>query len=158
MNFALSFKMVFLCLIPLAAISVSAESLRVGDLFPEIQSTDQHENAYSLPETTQWVVVTFTMGDGKKANRFFEEKGKEFLPSNNAVYLANVLGMPSVARVFAMPKMQKYPHRIMLADQKGLLDPFPQEKNRATVFKLDDKRRIVSINFWDPGSDESPIE
>ncbi len=137
--------------------NLHAMSLEVGSPFPEIQSVDQHDNAFSLPENTKWVVVTFTMGDGKKANRYFEKMGKAFLPDNHAVYLANIYGMPSVARVFAMPKMRKYPHRIMLADEKGLLDPFPQKKNNATVFELDNNNQIIAISFWDPDSGGNPF-
>lgn len=137
--------------------ALDASQLKSGDKFPQIQSTDQHEEQYSIPEGTQFVAVTFTMSAGKKANQYFSSKGKSFLPDNKAVYLANIHGMPSVARVFAMPKMRKYPHRIMLADEKDLLEPFPQKKGFATVFQLDDSNRIVSITFWDPESKENPF-
>lgn len=140
-----------------AACLSSASPLSQGDTFPEFEAEDQHGKAYPMPQDTKYVAVTFAMGSGKKANAFFSEQGAEYLPGKKAVFLSNIYGMPSVARYFAIPKMQKYPHRIMLADQKGLLDDFPQEKGKVTVFTLDANRAIVSVKFWDPANEEAPF-
>lgn len=56
-----------------------------------------------------------------------------------------------------MPKMRKYPHRIMLADAEGLLDRYPQEDDSVTVFKLDQTGKIKAISFWNPKSDAKPF-
>jgi len=137
--------------------ATAAEVLGQGDVFPITESVDQHDNKCVVSKDTRYVAVSFTMSDGKKANRYFEEKGKDFLPGNKAVFIANIHGMPGVARVFAMPKMRKYPHTIMLADEEGLLDPLPQQKDRITVFELDGENRILSISFWDPSADKDPF-
>ena len=50
----------------------------------------------------------------------------DLFPVHFLGFIANVYGMPAIGRFFAMPKMKKYPHRIMLADAEGLLDEFPQ--------------------------------
>ncbi len=148
-----------LLLIALFAIagSLCAETLKPGSAFPSFDANDQHEKAYPMPEDTHYIAVTFAMSPGKKANKFFSEKGADYLPANNAVFLSNINGMPGVARIFAIPKMQKYPHRIMLADQEGLLDDFPQEKNMVTIFTLDENGIIESISFWDPQSETEPF-
>lgn len=129
----------------------------MGDSFPDFEALDQHEKAYPMDEYTKFVAVTFAMGSGKKANKFFSEKGAEYLPKKNAIFLSNIYGMPGVARMFALPKMQRYPHRIMLADEKGLLDNFPEEKGQVTIFELDPSKKIVSIRFWDPDSGNEPF-
>lgn len=140
----------------LASFSFAAP-LEKGDAFPKFDAQDQHEKAYPLPKDTKYVAVTFAMGSGKKANKYFSEKGKSFLPEHKAVFLSNIYGMPGVARLFAIPKMQKYPQRVMLADQEGLLDDFPQEKGKVTVFKLDESGKIVSYKFWDPADGSDPF-
>ena len=146
------------CLVLLSLpFAAKAEMLKAGDAFPKFEANDQHEKPYPMPEDTKYVAVTFAMGSGKKANSYFSEKGAAFLTENKAVFLSNIYGMPAVGRMFAIPKMQKYPHRIMLADEKGLLDDFPEEKGKVTVFKLDGAGKILSIGFWDPSDGESPF-
>lgn len=158
MNIQTPFKRIVLVTLAFALSSfVRAEMLEPGDAFPAIKAEDQHEKAFPMPTNTKHIAVTFAMGSGKKANKFFSDKGAEYLPNNNAVFLSNIFGMPGIARVFALPKMQKYPHRIMLADEKGLLDNFPEEKGMVTVFTLDDQGKIKSIKFWNPATGKAPF-
>lgn len=129
----------------------SAAPLKTGQTFPELKDMkDQHEQAYSMPAGVKHVAVAFTMSVGKSANQALAEKGADYLPESNAVFVANVYGMPAIGRIFAMPKMRKYPHRIMLADAEGLLDDFPQKEDKVTVFDLNASGEIVAIRFWDP--------
>jgi hypothetical protein len=94
---------------------------------------------------------------GKAANRYFSEQGAAYLPAEEAVFIANIYGMPGIGRLFAMPKMRKYPHRIMIADEEGLLDFLPQENGVVTVFELNEIGGIESIIYWDPSSDVTPF-
>jgi len=61
--------------------------------------------------------------------------------------------MPTIGRYFALPRMRKYPHRIVLADTEHLLDPFPRKKDRVTVIRLNDEALVRSISFWNPEED-----
>jgi hypothetical protein len=144
-------------LMALSGAVLTAADLQVGTVFPALQGEDQHEQEMTIGTGTAHVVVTFTMGMGKKANKYFAEHGEGFLETHSAVLINDIFGMPAVGRVFALPKMRKYPHRIFLADADGLLDPFPQEEDRATVFDLDAEMRIVAIRFWDPEDGTSPF-
>ncbi len=131
--------------------------LAAGDTFPVITAQDQHEKPIAIEKGVRHVMVTFSMGVGKKANKYFAGKGAGFLPQNNAILVNDIHPMPGVGRVFALPKMRKYPHRILLADEEGLLDPFPQKDDMVTVFDLDADMRITAIRFWDPESGEEPL-
>ncbi len=132
--------------------------LEPGTAFPDlIDMQDQHGVAYMLPDEVEHIAVAFTMGVGKSANKYFAEKGGDFLPENNAVFIANIYGMPAIGRFFAMPKMQKYPHRIMIADEEGLLEDFPKKDSCVTIFDIDSDGEIVAIRYWDPESEELPF-
>ncbi len=136
-----------------AVVGLHAGDLKVGQPFPALADMqDQHEKAYPWPNDVRHVLVAYTMSVGKSANGYFakQEKPESFLPEHQALFIANVYGMPMVGRVFAMPKMRKYPHRIMLADVEGLLDKFPQQDKRVTVFDLDATGTVMAIRFWDP--------
>ena len=138
-----------------AALSAAAAETglyQVGDTFTFFSTEDQHEKEVTLtagPET-QHLIVSFAMGTGKSANRYFESKGATFLPSHQAVFLANIYGMPGIGRMFALPKMKKYPHRILLGDDEHLLDRFPQKPDHLTVLDLDSNGTITGIRFLDP--------
>lgn len=138
--------------VALTVTAAAADLYEVGDAFTFFTVEDQHEQKVTLTAgpATQHVIVSFAMGTGKSANRYFEEKGANFLPEQQAVFLANIYGMPGIGRVFAMPKMKKYPHRILIGDDEHLLDRFPQQPDSLTVIDLDSAGIITAIRFLNP--------
>lgn len=124
--------------------------LEVGSTIPTFITTDQHGTSFTWQPGPKYLLISFDMSTGKKANQSLSELGADFLPEQNALYMANIYGMPKIGRFFAFRKMKKYPHRILYADQQGLLDPFPQTKDQVTLFTLDSKGAITEISYWDP--------
>jgi len=147
-----------LALYPAALVAADAEKapeiLKVGSTFPKFEAKDQHDKPYAFQKGTRFVLISFDMSTGKKANKKLEEKGAEFLGQKKAVFISNIHGMPGIGRVFALPKMRRYPHRIILADAEHLLDPFPTEKDRVTLLTLDPEAKITQIAYWDPEKQE----
>ena len=90
------------------------------------------------------------MGSGKAANAFFEAQPADFLARHETIFLSNIHGMPGIARAFAMPKMRKYPHRILIADGKDFLARYPTQEDQLTVLSLDAAGVITDISFVDP--------
>lgn len=72
------------------------------------------------------------MDTGQAANGFLEEQGAGCLAKNQTLLIANIHGMPGIARTFALPKMRKYPHRVILADAEHFLDRYPNKDNHLT--------------------------
>ncbi len=145
----------FCLLLSLAAFGLTstasaAESYKVGDAFDAFTTQDQHEKPYTFSPGSRLVLVSFTMSTGKDVNRFLEKQPAAFLDEHQALFLSNIYGMPSVGRFFALPKMKKYPHRILLADAEHFLDRYPRQDDKITVFRLDPDARITAIEFVDP--------
>lgn len=139
-------------------LSLTAAAPKVGDTMPALSGEDQHEQPLSIDSSTRYVLVSYDMGPGKQANAYLDEKGADYLPSNNAVYVANIHGMPSIiANTFALPKMRKYAHRILVMNEDGLFDDWPQEKGKVSVFALDAEGKVTSISQWSPKSGEAPF-
>lgn len=135
----------------LLSASVSAtELLSAGDQFPGLQAQDQHGNAYQFEAGTRTLLVAFDMAAGKSASKYLAKQDPDFLNDNGIIYVANIYGMPGIGRFFALPKMRKYPYRIVLADGEHLLDPFPRKQDHVTVVHLDQSAEIQSIDFWNP--------
>jgi hypothetical protein len=135
----------------------AADTMKAGDTVPAISARDQHEKEFTLGDDVERLLVAFDMGTGKAANGWLAKQGAAWLPERNAVFVSNIHGMPGIGRAFALPKMRKYPHRIILADAEGLLDPFPTEKDKVTVLELAPGRVIKSIRFWDPSEGKPPF-
>lgn len=54
--------------------------------------------------------------------------------------------------MFAIPKMKKYSHRIILGDDEALIARFPQQAGKVTVLKLSNGK-VAGISYWTPGTD-----
>lgn len=141
-----------------ATASLSAEPIAPGDKLPQLTAVDQHGKPYGVTDETRRVLVSYDMGPGKQANNFLDEKGASYLPENQAVFVANIHGMPGViANTFALPKMRKYAHRILIIDEAGLFEEWPQEKGKVTVFTLDEEGKVSDISYWSPKSGDAPF-
>ena len=137
-----------ICMVGLAL----ANPYKVGSKITAFQAKDQHGAAYEFKAAeTKFLLVSFDMETGKKANAALTAEGAQFLPGKKAIYVANIHGMPGIGRMFALPKMKKYAHRIILGDDENLLKPYPQQAGKVTVLKLN--RGVVSaVSYWDPSA------
>jgi hypothetical protein len=146
-------------IVTLAALSTGiahAAPYAAGSKVESFTAKDQHEQAFTFkPAETKFLLISHDMETGKKANAALTTLGKDYLATRKAVYLANIHGMPGVGRMFAMPKMRKYAHRIILGDDAALIARFPEQKDKVTVLKINDGK-VAAITYWNPGAE--PLE
>ncbi len=138
----------------LAATLSLAVPYEKGQAVESFSTKDQHGQEFVFkPAETRYLLVTHDMDTGKKANAALNALGKDYLGSKKAVYMANIHGMPGVGRMFAMPKMRKYSHRIILADDEALIARFPAQDGKVTVLTLAGGK-VKSVSYWTPGTEE----
>ncbi len=140
--------LLFLAAAPLVA--AGGATYRVGDAFAAFTTKDQHDQSYTYAGGARLVIVAFEMGAGKAANAFFETKPAGFLDEHRAIFISNIHGMPGIGRMFALPKMKKYPHRILLADAPDFLARYPAQEDQLTVLSLDERGVITDIRHVNP--------
>lgn len=144
------------CLIFSLGISAFGAPCEVGQSLANFSAKDQHEQAFEFKSASlRYLLVSHDMDTGKRANAALHAAGAEYLPSKRAAYLANIYGMPGIGRVFALPKMRKYCHRIILGDDAELITRFPEQVGKVTVLTLDGDK-VTAIRFWTPESE--PID
>lgn len=137
-------------LLALSAVCAHAADLyKSGDALVPFTVKDQHEREFTFAPGPAVVIVSFSMGVGKDANAYFAAQPADFLDRQKTLFIANIHGMPSIGRFFALPKMKKYPHRILLGDDEHLLDRFPVQEGKLTVLRLDPSAKITAIEFVD---------
>jgi hypothetical protein len=86
------------------------------------------------------------MDTGKRANAALHAADSNCPPSKRAAYLANIYGMPGIGSAFALPKMRKFCHRIILGDDAELITRFPEQKGKVTVLILDGDK-VTAIRY-----------
>ncbi len=135
------------------ALSISlslADPYAVGSKVEAFTANDQHEQSFTLkPAETRFLLTSHDMETGKKANAVLTTQGKDYLSGKKSVYIANIHGMPGVGRMFALPKMKKYAHQIILCDDANLIAKFPEEKGKVTVLKLTGGK-VTAVSYWAP--------
>ncbi|MCW1923385.1 hypothetical protein OKA05_12540 [Luteolibacter arcticus] len=135
------------------ALSAHADPYKTGDSVKPFTAKDQHEQAYTFDaKSTRYLLVSHDMDTGKKANGALTALGKDHLAGKKAIYIANIHGMPGVGRMFALPKMKKYNHRIILGDDAALIASFPEQKDKVTVIGLENGK-VSSVQYWDPATE-----
>lgn len=144
-------KLIF-ALLAFSTFIATASPYQTGDKIKSFSAKDQHEADFTLDTAnTRFLLVSLDMETGKKANGVLTTKGAEYLPGKKAIYLANIYGMPGIGRFFALPKMKKYTHRIILGDDEKLMTDFPTQEGKVTVIKIVDGK-VSAISYWDPAS------
>jgi hypothetical protein len=128
-------KKVFLTL--LIAMSVWAVGYKAGDTVPPIDFPDQFGKRAIFNEMPQTLILTYEKGTSATVNDFLATQDGAYLQKHNAVYIADISGMPNfITEVFALPKMRKFAYPVLLIrdEEQGL--KFPGEEGKVTVMKL----------------------
>jgi hypothetical protein len=120
---------------------------------PVIIASDQHGEAFQFTNGIRFLLVVTEMTPAKLANRRLTTAGAGFLEQHNAAYLMDIHTMPAIARFFALPKLRKYPHRIVLVQTADALPAFPVQPGCVTVLRLTSAAHVEKISFWNPASE-----
>jgi len=100
---------------------------------------DQFDKPVTLAPETKKVIFVFAKATGHTVREFLKKQDKNYLPSRNALFVADVSGMPTVIRnTFALPDFRKSPYSVALIYDKAIATAYKNEKDA-------DKITIVSL-------------
>jgi len=127
-------------------LSLFASEFKIGDKIGTFSILNQHDKKVTIDDSIEKIIVSFEKDTGANINEYLSKKYPLFLKNNNAVFIANISGMPSIiTKLFALPKMRKYDHEILLIydeDDKR----FISKEEKSTLYTLKDGV-IKSIDF-----------
>jgi hypothetical protein len=130
-----------------------AASLEKGMPFPKYTVTDAFGATNTLAADTRFVIVSSEKDVSAKVHAWLAPKGKDFLPSHKAEYVSDITPMPGlITTMFALPKMKKYPYKILLADDPQFAKTYPSQPGKIAVFTLDEQQHIAEIQFVGDGA------
>ncbi len=114
-----------------------ANPMKVGDTLANITLQDQFETKQTVANDTKTILVAYDKDISSLLKEFLLAKEGDFLSANNAVYIGDIRGMPSlISRFFAIPKMKKYPFSILFLDDKNR-NAFSKKEDFISVYTLE---------------------
>lgn len=130
-------KFLFTVLLGLSAI---ASSLTIDSEVPAIKIKDQFEKEHTIDANVKTILFASDKGTSDILKDYLLSKDADILTKNNAVYIADISGMPSlISKFVALPKMKKYPFSVLLLDDTNK-DNFSKEEGKIIVYTLDNSK------------------
>lgn len=119
------------------ALSVWAAPYKVGQSVAPLDLEDQHGKRTTLKAMPKTLIMAYEKGTGATVNEYLNVQDKGYLRKHNAAFVADISQMPNfITTAFALPKMRKYIHTVLLIrdEEQGLR--FPYEEDKITVMKF----------------------
>jgi len=121
----------------MVALSVWAAPYKVGQSAMPLDLNDQFGKRYTLKAMPKTLIMAFEKGTGATVNEYLTLQEKGYLAKNKAAFVADISQMPKfITESFALPKMRKYTHTVLLIqdEEQGL--NFPAQEDKITVMKF----------------------
>ena len=126
-----------------------AERYAVGDTIEPFTLEDQHGESGTFDASAKVILFSRDMKGGDFLKEGLAGVARGYLDGMNAVYVADISGMPRlIARIFAVPAMRKRPYSMLLDRDGEATARLPDLEGQATLIFLDRLRvqRIVHVS------------
>ena len=133
----------------LLAAPVRAEPYAVGDVIEAFTLEDQHGENHSVDASVAVILFSRDMDGGEFLKEGLAEVSPDYLGGQNAVYVADISGMPGlIATMFAIPAMRDRPYAMLLDREGDTTARLPDVEGQATLIFLDGLKieRLVHVN------------
>lgn len=121
----------------LLALSLFGAPYKTGQSVMPLDLEDQFGKRTTLKAMPKTLIMAFEKGTGATVNEYLTTQDKGYLKKNNAAFVADISQMPNfITEAFALPKMRKYAHTVLLIrdEEQGL--KFPAQEEKITVMKF----------------------
>lgn len=138
-----------LILIAMMCASISqAQLAEIGKPFPSYTLEDQFGQTNTLSSETRFVIVASEKDISGKVNDWLKTKEPDYLAGLKTEYVSDIEPMPGIiTSLFALPKMKKYPFKLLLATEKSFAATYPKQKGRIALFTLDANHVLTDLRF-----------
>ena len=125
-----------------------AHALEVGERLAPWTLLDQYDQAFTLDNRTETLLVARSMEGAKMVNAALQGQPKGYLEARHAVFLADIERMSRlIAKMFAVPAMRDYSYRVML-DRDGRVAPkYPGAVDSVLWLQLKDGQLVAQHEY-----------
>ena len=128
-------KKIFVAL--LLVTSLFSNEIQVNQKLRVFALPDQFGVYHTVDRHTTTMIVSFEKDTGKDVNTFLATKKKSYLQEHDAIFIANISKMPAlITKYFAMPKLKKYKHKILLVNNESD-NRFKAKEEKVTIYELE---------------------
>jgi len=126
----------------------STNALTVGSDI-DFALPNQHDEIHSLQNDTKKVIFVFSKPMGHIVKNYLASQPKEFLPSKNMLFVADISPMPVAIRNFmAMPDLKKSKYSVLLIFEPTLAKPLLDEENKDKIIVATlENKKIASVTY-----------
>ncbi|WP_321862604.1 FAD/FMN-containing dehydrogenase [Pseudomonas paraveronii] len=130
--------MKFFAMLLLSLLPVWAQAVEVGERVAPWTLLDQFDQAYTLDDQAQILLVARGMDAAKLVDAALQGQPKGYLEARHGVFVADIQRMPRlVAKLFAVPAMQSYNYRVMLDRDARIAPRYPAPVDKVLWLQLD---------------------
>ena len=130
--------MKFFAVLLLSLLPVWAQAVEVGERVAPWTLLDQFDQAYTLDDQAQILLVARSMDAAKLVDAALQGEPKGYLEARHGVFVADIQRMPRlVAKLFAVPAMQSYNYRVMLDRDARIAPRYPAPVDKVLWLQLD---------------------
>nr|WP_315413399.1 FAD/FMN-containing dehydrogenase [uncultured Pseudomonas sp.] len=138
---------VFLLLL-LGLLPLCAQAVEVGERLAPWTLLDQFDQAYTLNDQAQILLVARSMDAAKQVDAALQGQPKGYLEARHAVFVADIQRMPRlIAKLFAVPAMQAYNYRVMLDRDARIAPRYPGAVDKVLWLQLDKGQLIEQREY-----------
>ncbi|OFZ31053.1 MAG: hypothetical protein A2622_00155 [Bdellovibrionales bacterium RIFCSPHIGHO2_01_FULL_40_29] len=103
-----------------------------------VQLPDQFDTLTSIDASTKWIVYSRDKDLSNHINKALEELKITDIKALQGAYVADISEMPGmITTLFALPKMKKYPFKVILDKKGDITASWPQKKGHVSLIELD---------------------
>jgi len=114
-----------------------SNSFNLNSNIGSLKLADQFEKTHTIDADVKTIIFSAEKATSAGLNEFLSAKEKGFLEKNNAVFIADISGMPSIiSYLFALPKMKKYNYNVLLIEEEDDTR-FSKQEEKLTVYRLE---------------------
>ena len=133
----------------LFALCLFADPLTPGSSLGSYTLRDQFDTPHRFSrENYTRIVVAQSREDALKVVEFLQRQPKDFLSTHHCAFVSDIHSMPTlVTKLFALPKMKKYPFAVLLIYEKEH-NIFPMREGKLTFITLQNNT-LLKVSFGD---------
>lgn len=140
--------MKFFVVLLLSLLPLWAQAVEVGERVAPWTLLDQFDQAYTLDDQAQILLVARSMDAAKRVDAALQGQPKGYLEARHAVFIADIQRMPRlIAKLFAVPAMQAYNYRVMLDRDARIAPRYPGAVDKVLWLQLDSGKLIAQHEY-----------
>lgn len=140
--------MKFFVVLLLSLLPLWAQAVEVGERVAPWTLLDQFDQAYTLDDQAQILLVARSMDAAKQVDAALQGQPKGYLEARHAVFIADIQRMPRlIAKLFAVPAMQAYNYRVMLDRDARIAPRYLGAVDKVLWLQLDSGKLIAQHEY-----------